>query len=132
MAKKIAKNISVLDFKCQAPLKFFEHCAKCARFGDSCRDLALGKELLRGKKKIAYGDERTEDTVNITAFNCMTPLYYFEHSHNKCVHDGRCREDGLLLNLLDGKKTLDYSLKKVTKLPIVRRRKIGKAAPVTA
>ncbi len=132
MAKKIAKNISVLEFGCRAPLKFFEHCSKCARFGESCPDLALGKEILRGKKKIAYGDDRTEDTVHITAFNCLAPLYYFERSRNKCAHEGRCREEGLLLALLDGKKALDYSHKEVTELPIVRRRKVSKAAPATA
>ena len=129
MAKKIAKNISILEFGCRAPLKFFEHCSKCARFGDSCPDLALGKAILRGKKKIAYADDRTEDTVHISAFNCLTPLYYFEHSRNKCAHEGRCREEGLLLALLDGKKVLDYSHKEVTELPRVRLRKRAKRMP---
>ena len=129
MAKKITKNISILEFGCLAPLKFFEHCSNCARFGDNCPDLSLGKDILRGKKKIAYGDDQTDDAVHITAFNCLTPLYYFERSRNKCAHEGRCREEGLLLALLDGKKTLDYSHKEVTELPKVRRRKAGKAVP---
>ena len=132
MAKKIAKNISVLEFGCQAPLKFFEHCSKCARFSEGCPDLTRGKEILRGKKKINYGDDHTEDTVHITAFNCLTPLYYFESSRKKCAHEGRCREEGLLLALLDGKKALDYSHKEVTELPRKWRRKVSKVAPATA
>jgi hypothetical protein len=127
MARKSSKNISVLEFVCQAPLRFFEHCAKCARFGDDCPDLTMGKEVLRGQKKIAYTDEPAEDTIHISAFNCLTPLYYFERSRKKCAHAGRCREEGLLLALLDGKRTLDYSHKEVTDLPRVRRlRKVAK------
>lgn len=126
MARKSSKSISVLEFGCQAPLRFFEHCAKCARFGDDCPDLRVGKEVLRGKKKIAYGDEQAEDTIHVSAFNCLTPLYYFERSRKKCGHAGRCREEGLLLALLDGKKTLDYSHKEVTELPRVRRRKVAR------
>jgi len=126
MVRKSSKSISVLEFGCQAPLRFFEHCARCARFGDDCPDLRVGKEVLRGKKKIAYGDEQAEDTIHVSAFNCLTPLYYFERSRKKCGHAGRCREEGLLLALLDGKKTLDYSHKEVTELPRVRRRKVAK------
>ena len=126
MARKSSKSISVLEFGCQAPLRFFEHCARCARFGDDCPDLRIGKEVLRGKKKIAYGDEQAEDTIHVSAFNCLTPLYYFERSRKKCGHAGRCREEGLLLALLDGKKTLDYSHKEATELPRVRRRKVAK------
>lgn len=133
MGSRIPKSISVLEFGCQAPLRFFEHCTKCARFGDHCPDLALGKEALRGKKKIVYGDEHDEDAIHVTAFNCLTPLYYFERSRKKCGHEGRCREEGLLLALLDGKKTLDYSHKEVTELPLVRRRrKVAKTAPAMA
>lgn len=122
MARRIPKNISVLEFGCQAPLRFFEHCAGCARFGDDCPDLALGKEVLTGRKRISYGDQASEDTVSVTAFNCLAPLYYFERSRKKCAHAGRCREEGLLLALLAGKKTLDYSHKEVAELPRVRRR----------
>ena len=130
MARRISKQISVFEFVCQAPLRFFEHCAKCARFGDDCRDLAMGKAILRGKKKIAYGDYQAEDTIPLKAFNCAAPLYYFERTRKKCGHEGRCREEGLLLALLDGKKTLDYSHKDVAELPVVRRRKVAKAATV--
>jgi hypothetical protein len=42
--------IHALEFTCQAPLKFYEHCNSCPRFGDDCPELALGVELLRGKK----------------------------------------------------------------------------------
>ncbi len=123
MVGKASKSISVLEFACQAPLRFFERCAKCPRFGDDCPDLSLGKEVLRGKKKIAYGHYSSEDTVYVGAFNCLAPLYYFEKTRNKCGHAGRCREEGLLLALLDGKKTLDYSHKEVTELPRVRRQR---------
>jgi hypothetical protein len=95
MARRISKNISVLEFGCQAPLRFFEHCAACPRFEDDCPDLKMGK-------------------------------YYFERTRKKCGHAGRCREEGLLLALLDGKKALDYSRKEVTELP--RRRQLRKVA----
>jgi len=128
MAKRIPGKISVLEFGCQAPLRFFEHCARCPRFGDDCQDLVMGKEILRGKKKIAYGNDQTEDSIAVSAFSCLTPLYYFERSRKKCAHAGRCREEGLLLALLDGKKILDYSHKEVTELPRIRRRKVARAA----
>jgi len=132
MARSISKRISVFEFGCEAPLRFFEHCTNCPRFGDDCPDLAMGKEILRGKKKIAYGDHQGEDTISAKAFNCLAPLYYFERSRKKCGHAGRCREEGLLLALLDGKKTLDYSRKDVAELPVVRRRKAAKAAKTKA
>jgi hypothetical protein len=132
MTRKSPKSISVLEFECQAPLRFFEHCARCPHFGNNCPDLAMGKEVLRGKKKIAYTDEPAENTIHVSAFNCLTPLYYFERSRKKCAHAGRCREEGLLLALLDGKKTLDYSHKEVIDLPKVRKRKVGKAAAAKA
>jgi len=122
MTPKLPKTVSVLEFGCQAPLKFFEHCTNCARFSDSCPDLALGKEILRGKKKVVFAGEACDNEVKATAFNCLAPLYYFEKSRMNCAHEGRCREEGLLLALLDGKKDLDYSQKEVTKLHPVRRR----------
>ena len=126
MAKRISKSIHVLEFGCEAPLRFFEHCAACPRFGDACPDLILGKEILRGKKKITYGQTHAEDAVHARDFNCLAPIYYFERSRKKCGHAGRCREEGLLLALLDGKKALDYSRKEVTELPQVRKRKVAK------
>lgn len=130
MAHKISKTISVLEFRCQAPLRFFEHCARCGRFEDGCLDLSLGKEVLRGRKKIIYTDGRAKDTVHIRAFNCLTPVYYFERSRKRtCGHARRCREEALLLALLDGKKALDYTHKEATELPRVRRRsKVTKRA----
>jgi hypothetical protein len=123
MARRIPKNISVLEFSCQAPLRFFERCANCGRFEDGCVDLSLGKEILRGRKKIAYADGPAKDTIPASAFKCLTPLYYFERTRKKCGHVGLCREEGLLLALLDGKKTLDYAHREVTDLPVVRRRR---------
>ncbi|MDY6954076.1 MAG: hypothetical protein SWE60_21435 [Thermodesulfobacteriota bacterium] len=131
MAHRVSKRISVFEFGCEAPLRFFEHCQSCPRFGDDCPDLAMGKEILRGKKKVAYGDLQREDTLSPTAFHCLAPLYYFERTRKKCGHAGRCREEGLLLALLDGKKTLDYSRKDPTEFPVVRRRKTAKAKEAT-
>ena len=131
MGRKMHKDISVFEFGCEAPLRFFEHCAACPRFDDPCPDLILGKEVLRGKKKMAYGNLNEENTVRVTDFKCLTPLYYFEHSRKQCGHAGRCREEGLLLALLDGKKGLDYSRKEVAELaPLLRRSKAGRAAKV--
>jgi hypothetical protein len=82
----------------------------------------MGKEVLRGKKKIAYGDEPAEDSIHMSVFNCLAPVYYIERCKVKCSHGGRCREEGLLLALLDGKKVLDYSHKKIIAFPRVRCR----------
>jgi hypothetical protein len=128
MAKRIPKSIHVLEFGCEAPLRFFEHCSACPRFDDACPDLILGKDILRGKKKVAYGNTHEENAVHADDFNCLAPIYYFERSRKKCGHAGRCREEGLLLALLDGKKVLDYSRKEVTELPSVRKRKVARAA----
>ncbi|UCD87012.1 MAG: hypothetical protein JSV01_04400 [Desulfobacterales bacterium] len=124
MKARVPKNISVLEFRHPAPVKFFEHCAKCARFGDDCPDLKLGREVLRGKKKVAYGDEVSRDSIHMSAFNCLAPLYYIERSRIKCAYAGRCREEGLLLALLDGKRVLDYSCKKIIELPWTRCRQM--------
>ena len=118
MKSKHSGMIHALEFGCQAPLKFYEHCASCARFGDDCPDLALGKEVLRGKKRIAYdGQLLSEDSVNVKAFKCLAPLYYFEKSRKTCAHEGRCREEGLLIALLSGKKELVYTQKEAIKFP---------------
>lgn len=132
MVGKVSNNISVLEFECQAPLRFFEHCAACARFGDDCPDLAIGKEILRGKKKISYGNNAGEDNIDIRSFKCRAPLYYFEHTRMKCARKGRCRDEGLLLALLNGKKTLDYSHKDVAELPRMRRRKVAMPVRIEA
>jgi hypothetical protein len=118
----MSKKIPVLEFRCLAAVRFFEHCAACPRFGDDCRDLALAKEVLCGKKKIAYGVEPAEDSIHISAFHCLAPLHYIERSRIKCTHDGRCREEGLLLALLNGDKVLDYSHKETAELPPKPRR----------
>jgi len=52
MQSNITGMIHVLEFECQAPLKFYEHCKKCPRFGNDCPDLSLGVELLRRKRKL--------------------------------------------------------------------------------
>lgn len=122
MGRRMPKKMGVLEFRCLSAFRFFEHCAACPRFEDDCRDLELGKKVLRGQKKIAYGGESAKDTIHVKDFNCLAPLHYIERSRTRCPHDGHCREEGQLLALLDGKKVLDYSHKKVIELLLKRRR----------
>lgn len=117
------KLIHAMEFECQAPLKFFEHCSSCSKFGDGCPDLMLGKDILRRKKKLVYhAIDQSEDTVNARSFKCIAPLKYFEQTRLNCGHEGRCREEGLLLALLSGKKQIDYSQKKAKLFPFIKRR----------
>ncbi len=111
--------IHATEFSCQTPLKFYEHCSSCPQF-DGCSDLALIKEILRMKKDVNYNRdlysargelEGSRYSVDSNVFNCFAPLYFFEKTRKKCPHEGRCREEGLLLALLTGKKKLDYSQK---------------------
>lgn len=122
MGRRMPKKMGVLEFRCLSAVRFLEHCAACPRFEDGCQDLELGKQVLHGQKKIAYGGEPAMDTIHVEDFNCLTPLHYIERSRTKCPHNGRCREEGLLLALLDGKKVLDYTQEKVIGLPLKRRR----------
>lgn len=123
------RMIHVLEFGCQAPLKFYMHCTACPQFEESCTDLMLGKEILGGKKKLVYnGTDYVEGSVHASSFNCTAPLQYFEKSKKKCGHMGRCREEGLLLALLSGKKKLDCSQKTAIELPIKKRpRKVARS-----
>jgi hypothetical protein len=78
----------------------------------------LGVEIMRGKKRLVHdGVVRRADVVHAGSFNCSAPLQYFEKTRKKCGHEGRCREEGLLLALLSGKKHLDYAQRTVQKLP---------------
>jgi hypothetical protein len=124
MKSSISGMIHALEFECQAPLRFYERCFKCPRFRDNCPDLALGLELLRRKKKVNYKVEAvSEEYVNAEAFNCQVPLNYFEKTRKKCGHKGRCREEGLLIALLNGKKVINYSQKTAIKFPSIKRRR---------
>ena len=115
--------IHALEFECQTPLLFYEKCASCPRVNADCPDLLLGIEVLRGKKKIVYdGNDNSEDSLSATSFNCLTPLYYFEKTRENCAHRGRCREEGLLIALLSGKKKLVYAQKKALEFPRLARR----------
>ncbi len=125
-------KIHALEFGCQAPLRFYEHCSACPRFGDGCPDLGLGKEILRGKKKIAYDQVTSEDEVPVGSFKCLAPLYYFEKTRSACAHLGRCREEGLLLALLSGKKKLDYSQTEVIPLAARRAKRLAATAAKVA
>ena len=124
-------TIHALEFSCQAPLKFYQHCMACPRFGDDCPDLQLGIELLRGRKKLAYAKDSSADGIDASSFKCLAPIYYFEKSRTSCGHEGRCREEGLLIALLSGKKKLVYSQKAAVDLP-VRKRRRKKVAPSEA
>ena len=124
MKSERTAKIHVLEFTCQAPLKFYEHCRACPRFGDDCPDLKLGIEILRDKKKIVYNQDQSGNGIHASSFNCLTPLYYFEHSRAKCAHEGRCREEGLLLALLRGKKELVSSQKAAVEISPLRIRGI--------
>jgi hypothetical protein len=81
------------------------------------------KEILRGRKEIAYGVDADEDSIHVSAFKCLAPLNYLERGRSRCPHEHRCREEGLLLALLDGKKVLDYSKTKVIEFPRRHRHK---------
>lgn len=124
MKSKQSGTIHVLEFNCQAPLRFYEHCASCARFGDNCPDLALGIEVLRGRKELVYNTEfQSVDGIHVSQFTCMAPLYYFEKSRSKCAHQGRCREEGLLLALLSGNKELDYTQRSAIEFQKLKKRR---------
>ena len=47
-------SIHASEFDCQAPLRFYEHCKKCARFGDDCPYLKMAVELLLREKNLCY------------------------------------------------------------------------------
>jgi len=125
MGSRKPKTIHVKEFGCQTPLKFYEHCSSCPQF-DGCSDLALIKEILRMKKSVNYNRdfysargelEGSRYSVDSNVFNCFAPLCFFEKTRKKCPHEGRCREEGLLLALLEGKKKLDYSQKVPIEFP---------------
>jgi len=48
------ESIHAAEFDCQAPLRLYEHCKKCAQFCDDCRDLKMGLELLLREKNLCY------------------------------------------------------------------------------
>lgn len=102
--------IHAVEFGCEVPKRFFERCSACPQSESGCRDLALGKEILKGKKKLTYigSGEISEAHVDASAFGCVAPLKYFERTRELCGHEGRCREEGLLIALLDGRKRMDY------------------------
>ena len=102
--------VRVTEFGCEAPMRFYEHCVACPQFEGGCPDLALSRALLEGRKKLVFSDKvDSENTVSVQAFKCLTPLSYFERSRNTCGRQGRCREEGLLVDLLSGKKVLVHS-----------------------
>jgi len=117
LSSRKADTIHAGEFRCQTPLKFYEHCTACPRF-DGCPDLALVTEILRMSKEVNYdrnfysarGElEGVRHSVDANEFHCLTPLYFFENTRMKCPHEGRCREEGLLLALLKERRKLDYA-----------------------
>jgi hypothetical protein len=128
MSKEKSK-IHALEFDCQSPLKFFEHCSSCPKFDNGqCPDLQLGIQLLRRKITVSYNSDTPEGAIHASQFNCAAPLKYFEKTRKQCPHMGRCREEGLLLALLSGKKELTYGQKEV--LPLVSRKPSMKRSKV--
>ena len=125
MTDRKPKTIRPTEFRCQTPLKFYEHCASCPRF-EGCPDLGLIKEILRMQKSVNYNRdiysargelEGIRHSVDANVFTCLAPLNFFEKSRKKCPHEGRCREEGLLLALLEEKKKLDYRQKVPLEFP---------------
>ena len=119
MSTRNQKTIHAVEFGCQTPLRFYEHCCSCPRF-EGCPDLALITEILRLKKGLNYNRdfysargtlEGSKHSVDASVFNCLAPLYYLEKARKECPHEGRCREEGLLLALLMEKKKLEYGQK---------------------
>jgi hypothetical protein len=53
--------------------------------------------------------EGVRHSVDADEFQCLRPLYYFESTRMKCPREGRCREEGLLVALLTGRRKLDYT-----------------------
>jgi len=119
------KDVHVLEFDCQAPLKFYERCSACPRFGDDCPDLQLGLEILRGKKNLLQEQVPPGEGVRASDFKCLAPLAYFEKTRRNCPHQGRCREEGLLIALLTGKRNLDYSRKSALELPSRKPKRVA-------
>jgi hypothetical protein len=117
MRNKRSGIIRPTEFGCQTPIRFYEHCVSCPRFVE-CPDLALISQVLRMDKAVNYRRDFYSDrgmiegarhSVDAKEFNCLAPLSFFEHSRKNCGRKGRCREEGLLLALLTGKKRLDYT-----------------------
>ncbi len=110
--------IRVLEFGCESPKKFYEHCMSCPQFGENCPELALSAEILQGAKKVVFssGEPDSKDAIHVSAFGCKAPLSYFEKSRKMCGREGRCREEGLLIELLTGEKDLIYSNTQLRKL----------------
>ncbi len=128
MSKKKSK-IHALEFDCQSPLRFFEHCSSCPRFDNGqCPDLQLGVQLLRRKMTVSYNEDTPEGSIHANKFTCNAPLKYFEKTRQKCPHMGRCREEGLLLALLTGKKELTYGQQDV--LPLISKKPAMKKSQV--
>jgi hypothetical protein len=123
-----SRKVHALEFGCQAPLNFYHHCSSCPRFGDECPDLKLGTEILRGRKELIYTTEAPIAGVHASSFKCLAPLHYFEKTRTNCAHAGHCREEGLLLALLTGKRQLDYAAATVVEIPSRKPSRVPAAA----
>lgn len=101
------KDVHILEFGCEAPLRFYERCSACPKFPQHCPDLELGLEILRGRKKVVFEKDALAEGIHAGSFKCLAPLRYFGKTRFACPHQGRCREEGLLMALLSGKRKLD-------------------------
>jgi len=50
----------------------------------------------------------TRNSIHVSEFKCLVPLKHLEKCI-ACPKGGKCRERGLIIQLLSGKKRLDYT-----------------------
>jgi len=72
--------------------------------------------------------KKTKDTIHITEFRCLTPIRHLEKCF-ACAKGGKCRERGLIIQLLSGKKKLDYGKLEEKKVKVTRVIKTSAAYP---
>ena len=123
MSDSTVKRVNAREFGCGAPLKFYERCSACPRFEQGCPDLLRGLALLQGKK-ICYDEhiDPGDDMVHVSSFGCLAPVRYYQKTRETCAHRGRCREEGLLLALLTGKRTMEYARRAPVRMTFTGRR----------
>jgi len=54
--------------------------------------------------------KKNKKTIHVSEFECVVPLKHLEKCI-ACPKGGKCRERGLIIQLLTGKKKLDYKKK---------------------
>ena len=69
-----------------------------------------------------------KNTIHVTEFRCFSPLKFFENCI-KCAKGGKCRERGLIMQLLSGKKKIDYVKLEEKREKVVKVVKICPSCP---